>query len=1033
MAESPFVNPDPERVFYESPLVIGLWDAFAVTPGHALIVPRRLIATWFDASREEQIAILDGIDAAKQAIEQRQTPQGYNIGINVGAAGGQTIFHLHVHVIPRYEGDVPDPRGGVRHVIPSKANYLLKTDEWSGAEIGREAISPTAGRLIGRNLLPELAKDLDAAQEVRFAVAFLLRSGWKHIADRLWDLLVQRKGKATILTGDYLDVTDPDALQNLLDLSQTPEVEGRLGAFVFGATKAGISFHPKAYLFVSAHGGISAYVGSSNLSGPALTTGVEWNYRLSQLPADVEQNFRGLLQDRSTVRLTQEWLDDYRRRRRPPSTPQPVEVVTEPPTAPPEPHPIQQDALASLTRTRTAGNGAGLVVLATGLGKTWLAAFDSASFERVLFVAHREEILSQAHRTFRTIRPTARLGYFTGKEKEKGADVLFASIQTLANHYEGFARDAFDYIVVDEFHHACAASYRKVIDYFTPQFLLAITATPERTDGGDLLSLCAENVVYRRDLADGIRLGLLCPMRYHGVPDVIDYAQIPWRNRKFEPEALTAAVATQARAQNAFEQYQKLAGKRTVGFCVSQRHADFMADFFKKRGVRAVAVHTGPESAHRSESLDQLAAGTLNIIFSVDVFNEGLDLPQVDTVMMLRPTESRVLWLQQLGRGLRKAEGKRHLTVIDYIGNHRTFLVKLQTLFMEIAGCLRGTSDTELKAALGQLSRGELTLPPGCEVTYDLETLDIIAKLLRTAKADALGLWLEDFRARHDRRPTASETFHEGYNPRAVNSEYGSWLDFLRIKGALSDEETETLESHRQFLAHLGLTPMSKSYKMVLLEAMLSRITLAESIDIAELTQAFIARARRSAQLAADVSVDLGDTDAVQRLLIKNPIHAWTGGNTNKGPVYFRFEDGRFGSTRSGHAIEGLTGLVRELVDWRLVEYLERGTGSDTTDGGFVAKVSQTNGRPILFLDRARYPHTPTGDLPIWVDGDEYIASFVKIALNKVVKDGDRANLLPSILRGWFGPDAGQPGTLHQVEFSPEQGEWRMAPLTAPS
>lgn len=1032
MLDSPFINPDPARVFYESELVIGLWDAFPVSPGHALIVPRRVVATWFEASRAEQIGILDGIEAAKAAIEQRHTPQGYNIGINAGEAAGQTIFHLHVHVIPRYTGDVPDPRGGVRHVIPARANYLVNDGDWPVEELVREAFAPAPGRLFVRQLLPELSRDLDSAREVRFAVAFLLRSGWNHIAGRLRDLLVQRKGKATILTGDYLDSSDPDALQSLLDLTQTPEVENRLQAFVFEATRSGISFHPKAYLFVSAHGGTAAYVGSSNLSTSALTTGVEWNYRLAQVPADIEKGFSDLLSHKATTRLTQEWLDDYRRRRRPPATLQPVEVVPEPPPTPPEPHPIQSEALAALARTREAGNGAGLVVLATGLGKTWLAAFDSADFQRVLFVAHREEILSQANRTFRAIRPTARLGYFTGKEKQQSADVLFASIQTLANHYRRFERDAFDYIVVDEFHHAWAVSYRKVIDYFTPTFLLAITATPERSDGGDLLSLCAENVVYRRDLADGIRIGRLCPIRYYGVPDEVDYAQIPWRNRRFDPEALTRASATQERARNAFEQYQKLAVKKgcrsTIGFCVSQGHADFMAEFFSSRGVRAVAVHTGAKSAHRSDSLQQLAEGKLDVIFSVDVFNEGLDLPQVDCVMMLRPTESRVLWLQQLGRGLRRAEGKSHLTVIDYIGNHRTFLVKLQTLFMEIACCLRGTGDAELKAVLEKLRKGELELPPGCEVTYDVVAIDIISKLLRTAKADAIGLWLEDFRARHDRRPTASEAFHEGYNPRAVHNEYGSWLDFLKVKGALSAAETEALESHRQFLAHLGMTAMSKSYKMVLLEAMLSRVSLSESIGIEELTQAFITRARRSRQLAADVSVELNDVEAVQRLLVKNPIHAWTGGNTAKGAVFFRYQDGQFSSTVGKAGDETLTSLVREMVDWRLVEYLERGLHGEATEGSFLGKVSQTNGRPIIFLDRARYPHIPTGAQPLQVDGEEYTANFVKIALNKVVKGTERANLLPSFLRGWFGPDAGQPGTIHQVEFSPAGPGWKMSP-----
>ncbi len=916
MTTSPFLNPDSERVFYEAPLVIGLWDGFPVSPGHALIVPRRLVATWFEATREEQIAILDGVEAAKRVIEERFTPDGYNIGINVGAAAGQTIFHLHVHVIPRFAGDIEDPRGGVRHVVPSKGNYLSKPD------LVRETLVSHSGKLVRQQLLPELSKDLDQAREIRFAVAFLLRSGVQMISERLWDLLVQRRGRATILTGDYLDVTDPDALQGLLDLSLAPEVGGRLRLFVFNATKAGLSFHPKAYLFLSSHGRTAAYVGSSNLSRPALTTGVEWNYRTAESTRELQDGFNELLLHPATTPLTQGWLDDYRRRRRAPATPLPVEVVTEPPAPPPQPHSIQVEALAALGQTREEGNGAGLVVLATGLGKTWLAAFDSVNFQHVLFVAHREEILTQAYRTFRTIRPDSSLGYFTGKVKEAQAEVLFASVQTLANRYQEFALDAFDYIVVDEFHHAWAASYRKVIGYFTPRFLLAITATPERSDGGDLLSLCAENVVYRCELASGIRQGLLCPMRYYGVPDIVDYAQIPWRSGKFDPDELEARLATAARAENAWEQYQKLAGKRTVGFCCSQRHSDFMRDFFSQRGLRAASVHTGPTSDSRAESLEKLGRGELDIVFSVDVFNEGMDLPGVDTVMMLRPTGSRVLWLQQLGRGLRKAKGKEHLVVIDYIGNHRTFLIKLQTLSVELAGCLK-TSDAGLRQYLRQLESGMLVLPPGCEVTYQLETVDILKGLLRTGKSEALAQWVDDFRSQHGRRPTASETYHEGYRLQLVFKEHGSWFDFLRHHGALSEEESRLLAAHRQFLSSLGTTKMSKSYKMVLLEAMLHRVNITEEIAIEELTQSFIARARRSAHLAVDVSVGLGNTGAVRALLEKNPIAAWTGDKSGVGDL-FSYRDGVFRSAVQSDNPEGLTQLVLELVEWRLAEYLDR-------------------------------------------------------------------------------------------------------------
>ncbi len=267
------------------------------------------------------------------------------------------------------------------------------------------------------------------------------------------------------------------------------------------------------------------------------------------------------------------------------------------------------EALDALERTREADNEAGLVVLATGLGKTWLSAFDSAreEFKRVLFVAHREEILHQAHQTFRRIRPDASIGYYNGKEKAPESDILFASIQTICKkkHLQIFERDEFDYIIVDEFHHAAAKSYRKLLSYFTPRFLLGLTATPERSDGGDLLALCQENLVYYCGLADGIGRDLLCSFHYFGVPDTVDYSNIPWRSSHFDPEELDNQVATEARAQNSFEQYEKYAppNSRTLAFCCSKRHADFMADNFRGRGLRTAAVHSGEFSAPRLRPL----------------------------------------------------------------------------------------------------------------------------------------------------------------------------------------------------------------------------------------------------------------------------------------------------------------------------------------------------------------------------------------------------------------------------------------------
>ena len=254
----------------------------------------------------------------------------------------------------------------------------------------------------------------------------------------------------------------------------------------------------------------------------------------------------------------------------------------------PQPHAVQVEALTALEATRAVGNKVGLVVLATGLGKTWLSAFDTSrpEYVRVLFVAHREEILTQARETYRQIRPDARLGMYTGTEKAPEADVVFASIQTLGRRDQlpRFAPSTFDYIVVDEFHHAAASTYRRLLDHFTPKFLLGLTATPERTDGGDLLAICQENVVYRCDLNEGVRRALLCPFRYFGVPDEVDYRNIPWRSSRFDEEALTTAVATEARARNILEHYQKWAGTAHLGLLLLAAPCRFHGKLFPRPG-----------------------------------------------------------------------------------------------------------------------------------------------------------------------------------------------------------------------------------------------------------------------------------------------------------------------------------------------------------------------------------------------------------------------------------------------------------------
>jgi len=891
------------------------------------------------------------------------------------------------------------------------------------------------GRLVTGGLdplLPHVTSYLDGAQHVRLAVAFVLQSGIKLLYEHLRDLC-ERGGRLQLLTGDYQDVTDPDALTRLLDLQEQYPEQVDLRVYISN----GRSFHPKTYIFECADRSGCAFVGSSNLTQTALDRGIEWNYGMmsSRDAAGFQEAIAGfdeLFHSDPTVALDRSWIEAYRRRRDPSARRVTADVAIEPPEPPPEPHEVQKEALEALEATRAQGARAGLVVLATGLGKTWLSAFDSnrPEFQRILFVAHREEILGQAMETFRRIRREDRLGYYTGKGKDEGADVVFASVQTLGRqaHLRRFDRDAFDYIVVDEFHHASAKTYRRVIDYFKPRFLLGLTATPERTDGGDLLSLCGENLVFRCDVNEAIKRKLLATFRYFGVPDDVDYENIPWRSQRFDEEKLTEAVATRARAQNALEQLEKHGGERVLAFCCSKRHANFMRDYFTGAEIKAAAVHSGEGSDARASSLEKLEAGELRVVFAVDMFNEGVDVPHVDTVLMLRPTESRLLWLQQFGRGLRKAEGKQDLAVIDYIGNHRSFLIKVQALFDLMPG------DQHIRDQLERLEADEAELPQGCAVTYELEARDILRSLLREPRGeDVVRSYYETFREQQGRRPTASEALHEGYSPRAVKG-YGSWLSFVDAMGDLPNASIllDPAKTAGGFLKQLEVTQMTKSYKMLVVLAMLQEERFPGEISIEELAEAVERLARRSPKLVADIGDPIESPRALQKHLEANPIKAWAGGLGTGRRSYFTYKGRTFRTTFKVAADQSeLFGeLAREVAEFRLAEYLQRPALRAEEGVRFRCRVSHASGRPILFLpNRREVSDIPEGWVPVVADDEIYEANFVKVAVNVMHKLGSKENALPGLMRKWFGRLAGSPGKRAKVEFSLQDDGWLLEPV----
>ncbi|MCK6412098.1 MAG: DUF3427 domain-containing protein [Azonexus sp.] len=808
-----------------------------------------------------------------------------------------------------------------------------RSERWLNALLFRAPVPHEKLIIGGRDhpFLPQLSQAIARADEIDMTVAFIKSSGLRQLMPDFQEALARATPanpvRLRILTSDYLDVTDPEALRQLMLLQSQ-------GAQIKVYETAGQSFHMKAYLFAhfrdgQMHG--TAFIGSSNISRPALTDGLEWNYRIDY-PGDngfIEARSRFEMQfaDPRCVTLSDDWISAYEARRNPmsPRALLPVSLGNKDDDPPPVPTDIQRDALAALHNTRLEGYQRGLVVLATGLGKTWLAAFDTqqAQARRILFVAHREEILNQAASTFQRIRPQTSLGLYTGRQRDAEVDILCASIQTLGRdqHLQQFSPTHFDYVVVDEFHHAAAPMYRRLLQHFSPRFLLGLTATPDRSDQSDILALCDDNLVFERNLFAGIDGGFLAPFHYFGILDEsVDYREIPWRNGQFDPEMLVNKLATHARARHALKEWQDKSQTRTLAFCVSRRHADFMAEQFRAAGIVAAAIYAG-SALSRGEALQQLADARLQVIFSVDLFNEGVDLPAIDTVLMLRPTESKILFLQQLGRGLRHAEGKNRLVVLDFIANHKSFLHKPQAL-AGLHGQLR-----ELVDFARQLEKGTWPLPDGCFINYDLRFIDFLKSLDNNGLADDYGTLREAL----GRRPTLTEFYRAGAAPTRIRQQYGDWFSLVASMGDLSDAERSLLGRYRAFLVELETTRMTASFKMVLLEAFQQLKGWTNDVLLPDLARVSWEILHRRPPLLADLPENIhqlsGDASEWQRYWRKNLVNAWVGGNlTNKKSSFFTVDREIFKNslTIPSQQAETFTELVQELIDFRFATYEAR-------------------------------------------------------------------------------------------------------------
>lgn len=522
----------------------------------------------------------------------------------------------------------------------------------------------------------------------------------------------------------------------------------------------------------------------------------------------------------------------------------------------------------------------------TGIGKTYLAAFDSREYQRILFVAHREEILKQAEKSFKNVRPLSERGFFMGTQKETDKDIIFASVQSLGKNdsLKLFQPDYFDYIIVDEFHHAVAQNYQNIINYFQPRFLLGLTATPERLDSKDVLAICDYNLVYEAPLKKAINQGWLVPFRYYAIFDeTVNYETIDYRNGKYQTTQLEEALSIHKRADLIFSHYKKYRSTRAMGFCMSKHHAEFMADYFVKHGVSACAVYSGDEGVHntaREKALSKLVKGEINVIFSVDMFNEGLDIASLDMVMMLRPTESPTIFLQQLGRGLRLYKDKHYLNVLDFIGNYKkaNFSPYLMT----------GASKSQFKKASDVIKEDAL-LPEDCIMDFDFRLIDLFEKMDRSSiKIEKLLVEeYERIKAELGHRPSRTELFtymdetiYLNIKSKAKINPFKNYLNFLKNQNDLSDEEIAWLDTPAaNFINMIEKTPMSKTYKLPTILAFIKNGRLELKInddDLYESFKDFYSHGSNAVDLLRDKNSqtfkEWGKAEYV-KLARKNPVH----------------------------------------------------------------------------------------------------------------------------------------------------------------
>ena len=589
------------------------------------------------------------------------------------------------------------------------------------------------GSNAGISLESEIKKEILSSDKINLLVSFIKWSGIRIFEKELTEF-INKGGRLKVITTSYMGATDKKAVDFLSSFNNS--------SVKISYNSKHERLHAKAYLFLRNTGFHTGYIGSSNISRSALTNGLEWNLKITTKEAghlinkfkktfetywednefeDYDQNFQGEKLIRALKSEIKPGFISYSAH---------FEI---------QPYPYQQEILENLEVERNVHQRfKNLIVAATGTGKTIISAFDYKKFKsrhksaRLLFIAHRIEILQQARQSFQGILRDNNFGEIWGdKYQPDNYDYLFVTVQTLFNniHQLPVSKDFYDYIIIDEVHHIAAKSYRPVLEKFTPKILFGLTATPERMDGEDILKDFSDRIAAEIRLPEALNRKLLCPFQYFGIADNVDISKVSWKNGRYNVEELTNVyTANNQRSRdiiiNLYKYLNDVHEVRALCFCVSQQHASFMCKKFNEAGLKA-DILTSKTSANRISVKDQLIKKEINYLFVVDIFNEGIDIPEIDTVIFLRPTESLTVFLQQLGRGLRMSDGKDCLTVLDFVGNGRPEY-DFEGKFRALIGKTNSSVTTEVEKEFPHL-------PLGCTIILEKKVKEIILNNIQRA------------------------------------------------------------------------------------------------------------------------------------------------------------------------------------------------------------------------------------------------------------------------------------------------------------